>query len=87
MQIGDRSVRLDLYDDAAQLEVELDGRRHHDGTSDREHDVRREALLAEHGVLTLRHTHRRLTSDPTGCRQQVLRVSAERRRQLGGQLG
>ena len=76
-------VHLDLYDRAAQLAVELDGRTYHDSPRDRERDLARDALVAEVGILTIRFPHRRLVQDPQGCREQAWRVREVRCRQLG----
>lgn len=81
--VDGRTVYLDTFDPVLLLAIELDGRRYHDDPRQRERDIARDAALAEAGVLTLRFSHGRLTSDPSGCRGQCLRVMASRRLQLG----
>jgi len=81
------TVRLDLFDDAALLAVELDGRAYHDDPRDRERDLARDAAVAEAGVLTVRFPHSRLVTDPDGCREQAWRVREVRRRQLRSLTG
>lgn len=81
-----RSVWFDLWDAETRVDIELDGRRYHSGVHDWEHDIVRDALVAERGGLTLRFSHDRLTRDPAGCRAQALRVMGVRRRQLGAPL-
>ncbi len=78
-----RVVWFDLWDPEARVDVELDGRRYHAGVHDWEHDILRDALVAEHGGITLRFSHERLTRDPAGCRAQAWRVMSVRRQQLG----
>lgn len=74
---------LDCSDRRAMLAVELDGRQYHDGPWQRERDLARDAAVAELGILTVRYAHRRLTREPADCREQVLRLVAVRRQQLG----
>lgn len=83
VRCGARTVRFDLWDRLARVDVELDGRRYHSGVLERERDIARDAAVAEGGDLTLRFSHRRLTQDPAGCREQTWRVLVVRRRQLG----
>lgn len=78
-----RTVRFDLWDRLARVDVELDGRRYRSGVLERERDIARDAAVAEGGDLTLRFSHSRLTRDPAGCREQTWRVLVVRRRQLG----
>lgn len=83
VDVRGRRAYLDLYDERAMLAIELDGREYHDDPRDRERDIVRDAALAETGRLTLRFSHRRLTNDPVGCREQAWRVMQVRRSQLG----
>lgn len=78
-----RSVRYDLWDPAAQVDIGLDGRRCHADASSWESDIARDAAVAEIGDLTLRFSHARLTRDPAGCRERAWRVISTRRHQLG----
>jgi hypothetical protein len=75
---------LGLLDLGCQSELELWG--HQEVfTGPRSAHLRRQVplLVAETGTLSLRFAHRRLTSDPEGCREQACRVMQVRRRQLG----
>ncbi len=81
-----RSVWFDLWDPGTRVDIELDGRRYHSGVHDWEHDIVRDALVAERGGVTLRFSHDRLTRDPAGCRAQAMRVMTVRRQQLGASL-
>ncbi|WP_218974513.1 DUF559 domain-containing protein [Streptomyces sp. NP160] len=83
VRVGGRSHLLDCFDRRALLAVELDGRQHHDSPAQRERDLARDAAVAELGILAVRYAHRRLTTDPRGCREQVLRLAEVRRRQPG----
>ena len=80
----DRSVRYDLWDPLARVDIELDGRGHHADTASWERDIARDAAVAEIGDLTLRFSHARLTHDPAGCRERAWRVISTRRQQLDG---
>ena len=72
-QLVTRSVkfRLDMYEPLTRTAVELDGDEHHDGTENRLRDVRRDAILASVGILTLRLTYRDLTTRAPWCRDVV----------------
>jgi very-short-patch-repair endonuclease len=59
--------------------VELDGAAWHGSAAQRERDVRRDAALAAAGWLIVRFTHRRLTTDPAGCRADLRRIIETRR--------
>jgi hypothetical protein len=48
-------------------------------TEDRERDTRRDIALAARGWVVLRFSYRRLTTDPEGCRREILQVIAARR--------
>jgi very-short-patch-repair endonuclease len=74
-----RTYRVDLAFEDAKLAVELDGRAFHASTAQWERDIKRDLALATIGWQTIRLSHQRLTSDPAGCRRDVLRVLAARR--------
>jgi very-short-patch-repair endonuclease len=76
---GGRRYRLDLAFEAEKVAVELDGGTH-SGDDARESDTRRDAALAAAGWLTVRFTYWRLVDDPDGCRRDLLRILASRRR-------
>ena len=77
VRVAGRRYRLDLAFDAERVAVELDGATHA-GPDGRERDTRRDAALAAAGWLTVRFTHRRLTTDADGCRRELLAVLATR---------
>lgn len=79
MMLDGRAVYLDVYDDAARVNFELDGGKYHAGTRDRERDLRRDAALAARGITVVRFTHDRLTREPDDVRRQVLAILATRR--------
>lgn len=84
VRVAGQSFVLDAFDRRALLALEVDGRQYHEGPFQRERDLARDAAVAELGILTVRYPHRRLTTEPHGCRQQVLRLMAVRRGQLSG---
>lgn len=79
VRAGGRRYRLDLAFDAERVAIEFDGWAYHGGREQRERDLRRDAALAAIGWLTIRLAHRRLTTDVTGCRREVLAILARRR--------
>ncbi|MDT4936958.1 MAG: hypothetical protein QOG80_629 [Pseudonocardiales bacterium] len=80
IRVGSRTFRLDMAFDEARLAVELDGRKYHSSVEQWERDIKRDLALATVGWQTIRLSHQRLTSDPHGCRRDVLQVLAARRR-------
>lgn len=78
-----RNVYLDLFDEHAMLDLELDGRKYHSSPEQWERDIARDVAVAELGIQTIRFSHARLTQDPEGCRRQALTVHAQRLAQLG----
>lgn len=79
VRAGGRRDRLVLAFDAERVAVEFNGWAYHGGREQRERGLRRDAALAAIGWLTIRLTHRRLTTDVTGCRREVLATLAHRR--------
>jgi very-short-patch-repair endonuclease len=79
VRAGGRTVYLDVYAERERVDFELDGAAWHGSAAQREHDVRRDAALAAQGILVVRFTHRRLTSDVDGVRRDVLAILATRR--------
>lgn len=77
---GGRRYRLEIAFDDERVAVELDGWAYHSTREQRERDLRRDAALAAAGWLTVRFTHRRLTTDIDGCRRELLAILAGRRR-------
>jgi very-short-patch-repair endonuclease len=72
-------VYLDAAVPALEVVVELDGAAFHGSAADRERDTRRDVALAALGWVVLRFSHRRLTTDPEGCRREILAVCAAHR--------
>ncbi|HLY34296.1 MAG TPA: DUF559 domain-containing protein [Jatrophihabitantaceae bacterium] len=81
VRVGARSYRLDMAYDDAKLAVELDGRKYHASAEQWERDIKRDLALATIGWQTIRLSHHRLMTDVDGCRRDVLRVLAARRRE------
>jgi very-short-patch-repair endonuclease len=77
--VGGRSVYLDVYDERARVNFELDGREFHTAATDRERDLRRDAHLAALGITVVRFSHDRLTREPAEVRHQVTTILAARR--------
>lgn len=75
-----KRFRLDLAYVEERVAVEMDGRRFHSGVEQREHDMRRDALLAAAGWVVLRFSHHRLHHDVSGCRRDTLGALAARQR-------
>jgi very-short-patch-repair endonuclease len=80
VQVGVRTVYLDMFAEAEQVNIELDGATSHGDPVDREIDLRRDALLATVGILVVRFSHRRLTADPVQVRKETLAILAARAR-------
>ncbi len=84
VRVGAQVFVFDAAYEEAMLAVEMDGAAWHGSSSRREADIRRDSLVATLGGQTLRYSYRRLTTDPDGCRRDVLAVYRARRRLLGG---
>jgi len=78
IRAGGRTYRLDRAYVEERVAVELDGEAYHSSRQQRERDRRRDAALATRGWLTVRFSYRRLTSDPDGCRRELLAILAAR---------
>lgn len=61
---------LDFYCTAASLAVEVDGQGHDFGDQP-EHDLRRDAFLAEHGVQVMRYRASEVMADPNGVADSI----------------
>jgi len=72
-----RRFRLDMADLRTRTVVELDGESH-DDPQQRNRDIRRDAVLAAHGFVTIRFAGRDLLRQPAECRDLVLRTVAMR---------
>lgn len=77
------NFRLDRAYEAEMVAVEMDGDRYHSTRAQREYDRTRDAALSAAGWVVLRFSWQRLTTDPEGCRQELLATLAMRRRQFG----
>jgi very-short-patch-repair endonuclease len=73
------TVHLDAAIPELKVAVELDGAAFHGSAEARERDTRRDAALAACGWVVLRFSYRRLTSDPEGCRREILEACRARR--------
>ena len=69
---------LDAACEAAMLAVEMDGAAWHGSRGQRERDIRRDALLATAGWLTLRFSYARMTRFPDACRRDIRDAHAAR---------
>ncbi|MFC5926363.1 DUF559 domain-containing protein [Micromonospora vulcania] len=79
VRVGARTSYLDLFAEAERVNIELDGATSHGDPSEREIDLRRDALLATLGILVVRFSHRRLLADPAQVRRETLAILATRR--------
>ena len=73
------TVHLDAAIPGLKIAIELDGAAFHGSADARERDTRRDVALAALGWVVLRFSYRRLTTDPEGCRREILAVCAARR--------
>jgi very-short-patch-repair endonuclease len=83
VRLPGRTVHLDAAVPELEVDVELDGAAFHGSAEDRERDTRRDVALAAAGWVVLRFSYRRLTTDPDGCRREILAVCTARRALLG----
>ncbi|WP_225854459.1 DUF559 domain-containing protein [Micromonospora sp. ALFpr18c] len=79
VRVGGRTIYLDMFAEAERVDIELDGATSHGDPTEREIDLRRDALLATKGILVVRFSHRRLLADPAQVRQETLAILASRR--------
>lgn len=80
---GERFV-LDAACEESMLAVEMDGAAWHGSRTQRERDIRRDALVATLGWQTLRFGFARMTQTPDACRRDILATHAARLRMLQG---
>lgn len=78
VQLPWTTVHLDAALPELKIAVELDGAAFHGSQEARERDIRRDAALAARGWVVLRFSYRRLTTDPEGCRRDVVEVCRAR---------
>ena len=81
VSIDGRTIYLDLLHRPTLTNFELDGTKWHDGLSQRDRDVGRDADLAKLGIHTIRFTHDRLRLEPDAVRRDVLAI-LDRRAEL-----
>ncbi|MCI0685877.1 MAG: DUF559 domain-containing protein [Sporichthyaceae bacterium] len=79
VRIHNRTAYLDVYAEPERTNFELDGDAYHRGKVRREQDLRRDSALAALGIVVVRFTHDRLTTEPDAVRHDVLRILAARR--------
>lgn len=79
VRVGRRTVYLDMFAERERVNIELDGATTHGSSSQREIDLRRDALLAAVGILVVRFARRRLVYDVDEVRRETLAILATRR--------
>ncbi len=82
LEVAGEAFVLDAACEEALLAVEMDGAAWHGSRTQRERDIRRDALVATAGWQTLRCGFRRLTAEPDACRAEIRTVHRARRRLL-----
>jgi very-short-patch-repair endonuclease len=83
IMVGGERFFLDAAYEEVLLAVELDGAAWHGSRTQRERDIRRDALAATVGWQTLRYGYARMTCEPDACRRDILAVHEARRRLFG----
>ena len=78
VRIGPETCVLDAACEESMLAVEMDGAAWHGTRTQRESDIRRDALVATVGWQTLRFGFARLTRAPEACRREILAVHTAR---------
>ena len=68
------AFRLDMFHPETKTAAECDGDRIHADPVQRRKDIRRDALLATRGILTVRYGFRDLMDSPGWCRDNLLRI-------------
>lgn len=77
------TVHLDAAVPSLKVAVEMDGAAYHGSAEARERDTRRDVALAALGWVVLRFSYRRLTTDPGGCRREIVQVCRGREQLFG----
>ncbi|MGY1697182.1 DUF559 domain-containing protein [Geodermatophilus sp. SYSU D00814] len=85
LEVAGEVFLLDAACEEALLAVEMDGAAWHGSRTQRERDIRRDALVATAGWQTLRFGFRRLTAEPEACRAEIRAVHRARCRLLNPQ--
>ena len=78
---GGRRMFLDRYFPVERVAVELDGAAWHGRPEQRERDLRRDATLFATGILVVRYSHRRLSTEPEAIIEELCAVLMHRRAQ------
>jgi Protein of unknown function (DUF559) len=76
--VGGRTYLLDMYAERERVDVELDGASWHGSARQRERDLRRDAALATAGIMVVRYSYRRLTSEPETVRRELRSILKRR---------
>lgn len=79
LRVRGELFRIDSYDPPTMTAVELDGAAYHSNPHQRQRDIRRDAILASVGILTVRLSYVDITEQPEWCRSIVRGVLASRR--------
>ncbi len=79
VRLGRRTIYLDTFAEAEQVDFELDGHSWHSAKPDRERDLRRDAALATLGITVVRFSHDRLLSEPEAVRAEAIAILRARR--------
>lgn len=69
---------LDVYAERQRLAFELDGAAFHGDRVQRERDLRRDAILATHGIQVVRFSYARLTTETAHVRREIQAIMASR---------
>jgi very-short-patch-repair endonuclease len=83
LTVGGATFLLDAACEDSMLAVEMDGAAWHGSATQREADIRRDALVATAGWQTLRFSYLRMTGSPGACRRDILAVHTARLALLG----
>jgi very-short-patch-repair endonuclease len=87
VRVGSEAFALDAACEESMLAVEMDGAAWHGSRTQREADIRRDALVATVGWQTLRFSYARMTRSPEACRREIRAVHTARLRLLRGGAG
>ncbi|MCB2411303.1 endonuclease domain-containing protein, partial [Demequina sp. TTPB684] len=66
-----RTFEADFYHPGARLDVETDGKRHHNDDRRRRQDLERDAILASVGIQTIRLTYEDVMGRPQWCQRVI----------------
>ncbi|GAA1886552.1 endonuclease domain-containing protein [Asanoa iriomotensis] len=78
VRLDGRTVYLDVFHEGTRVNFELDGAGTHGSPRQREVDLRRDAALAARGILVVRLSHARLTTEPQRVRREILAILRNR---------